>query len=234
MYIVKYKQRGNIMKQLIGIILLSVFVAFAEEDMRNGTGFFVNSDYLITAYHVVDSFEHKCYYDIKNDTCYKIHMVDYDLDADIALMALDETPVEMPMVCSLEHDALPNGETLTSYGYTQPFVNPNVTVVQMRIRMQYRSDGNYSYYRTSGLLQGGMSGGPNFTRDGRIGGMNKSISLVEQNTSNLVKSTEVVRMLRRNGVTEYPNTKNVKKCAISILNSVDDFKSAQFNWGGAK
>lgn len=155
-------QGSNIMKQLIGIILLSVFAAFAEEDMRNGTGFFVNSDYLITAYHVVDSFEHKCYYDIKNDTCYKIHLVDYDLDADIALMALDEKPVEMPMVCSLEHDALPNGERLTSYGYTQPFVNPNVTVVPLRIRMQYRSDGNYSYYRTSGLLEGGMSGGPNF------------------------------------------------------------------------
>ena len=76
-----------------------------------------------------------------------------------------------------------------------------------------------------------MSGGPNFTKDGRIGGMNKSVSLMEQNTSNLVKSTEVIRMLRKNGVIEYPNTKNVKKCAISILNSVEDFKSAQFNWG---
>ena len=52
---------GNIMKQLIGIIHLSFFMAFAEEDMHNGTGFFVNSDYLITAYHVVDEFEHKCY-----------------------------------------------------------------------------------------------------------------------------------------------------------------------------
>ena len=219
------------MKQLIGIILLSFFMAFAEEDMRNGTGFFVNSDYIITAYHVVDDFEHKCYYDIKNDTCYKIHMVDYDLESDLALLKLDEEPVAMPMVCSLEHDELPNGEKLTSYGYTQPFVNPNLTVVPMRIRMQYRYDGNYSYYRTSGIIEYGMSGGPNFTRDGRIGGMNKSVSLMEQNTSNLVKSTEVVRMLRRNGVTEYPNTKNVEKCAISILNSVEDFKSAQFNWG---
>lgn len=76
-----------------------------------------------------------------------------------------------------------------------------------------------------------MSGGPNFTRDGRIGGMNKSVSLMEENTSNLVKSTEVVRMLRRNGVAEYPNTKNVEKCAISILNSFDGFKSAQLKWG---
>lgn len=219
------------MKQLIGIILLSVFVAFAEQDMHNGTGFFVNSEYLITAYHVVDEFEHKCYYDIKNDTCYKMHIVDYDLDADIALMELDEEPVEMPMVCGLEHAELPNGERLTSYGYTQPFVNPNLTVVPMRIRMQYRYDGNYSYYRTSGIIEYGMSGGPNFTSDGRIGGMNKSVSLMEQNTSNLVKSTEVIRMLRKNGVIEYPNTKNVKKCAISILNSVEDFKSAQFNWG---
>ena len=219
------------MKQLIGIILLSFFVAFAADDMRNGTGFFVNRDYIITAYHVVETFEHKCYYDIKNDTCYQAHLVDYDLESDIALLKLDEVPIAMPMVCSLEHNELPNGENLTSYGYTQPFINPNLTVVPMRIRMQYRYDGNYSYYRTSGIIEFGMSGGPNFTRNGRIGGMNKSVSLMEENTSNLVKSTEVVRMLRRNGVAEYPNTKNVEKCAISILNSFEGFKSAQLKWG---
>ena len=75
-----------------------------------------------------------------------------------------------------------------------------------------------------------MSGGPNFTRDGRIGGMSKSI-IVEENTSNVVKSTELVRILRRNGVTEYPNTKNVKKCVISILSSNSEFKSARQKWG---
>ena len=69
-------EKGDIMKQLIGIILLSFFVAFAADDMRNGTGFFVNRDYIITAYHVVETFEHKCYYDIKNDTCYQVHLVD--------------------------------------------------------------------------------------------------------------------------------------------------------------
>ena len=37
-------------------------------------------------------------------------------------------------------------------------------------------------------------------------------------------------MLTRNGVTEYPNTKNVKKCVISILNSLDEFKSAKLAW----
>ena len=218
------------MKNFVILILSFIAMAFAEEDMRNGTGFFVNSDYIITAYHVVDDFEHKCYYDIKNDTCYKIHMVDYDLESDLALLKLDEEPVAMPMVCSLEHDELPNGEKLTSYGYTQPFVNPNLTVVPMRIRMQYRYDGNYSYYRTSGIIEYGISGGPNFTRDGRIGGMSKSI-IAEENTSNLVKSTEVVRMLRKNGVAEYPNTRNVEKCVISVLSSHEEFKSAYLKWG---
>lgn len=219
------------MKQLIGIILLPFFVAFAEDDMRNGTGFFVNSDYIITAYHVVENFEHKCYYDIKNDTCYQVHLVDYDLESDLVLLKLDEVPVAMPMVCCLAHSELPIGERLTSYGFPDPFIDHDLTIIPMSIRMQYRYDGNYSYYRTSGIIEYGMSGGPNFTRNGRIGGMNKSVSLMEENTSNLVKSTEVVRMLRRNGVTEYPNTKNVKKCAISILNSVEVFKSAQLKWG---
>lgn len=135
------------------------------------------------------------------------------------------------MVCRIVHYELPIGEKLTSYGYPEPFIDNNLTIVPLNIRKQYRYDGNYNYYRMSGKIVFGMSGGPNFTRDGRIGGMSKSISLMERNTSNLVKSTEVVWLLRKNGVNEYPNTKNVKKCVISILNSVELFKSAHTNWG---
>ena len=186
------------MKQLIGIILLSFFVAFAEEDMRNGTGFFVNSDYIITAYHVVDDFEHKCYYDIKNDTCYQVHLVDYDLESDLVLLKLDEVPVAMPMVCCLAHSELPIGERLTSYGFPNPFIDHDLTIIPMSIRIQYRYDGNYNYYRMTGTLVIGMSGGPNFTKNGRIGGMSKSISNMERNASNLVKSTEIIRLLRMN------------------------------------
>lgn len=219
------------MKQLIGIILLSVFMAFAEEDtVHNGTGFFVNRDYIVTAYHVVEGYEHTCYYDMKNDTCYQAHLVDYTIDSDLALLKLDEDPVEMPMVCRLVHSELPIGERMTSYGYPEPFVEPDATVIPMRIRLLYRYDGNESYYRMTGTLRYGMSGGPNFTNDGRIGGMNKSISLMEQNTSNLVKSTEVVRMLRKNGVREYPNTKNVKKCVISVLSTHEGFTTANMKW----
>ena len=219
------------MKQLIGIILLSFFVAFAADDMRNGNGFFVNSDYIITAYHVVETFEHKCYYDIKNDTCYQVHLVDYDLESDLVLLKLDEVPVAMPMVCCLAHSELPIGERLTSYGFPNPFIDHDLTIIPMSIRMQYRYDGNYNYYRMTGTLVIRMSDGPNFTKDGRIGGMSKSISNMERNTSNLVKSTEVVRLLRQNGVREYPNTRNVKKCVISIVNSLKVFKSAHDEWG---
>jgi hypothetical protein len=101
----------------------------------------------------------------------------------------------------------------------------------LNIRLLYRSDGNDSFYRMTGKLRLGMSGGPNFTTDGQIGAMNKSTSTDEQNTSNVVKSTEVIRMLNKNGVKEYPNTKNVKKCVISILNTAEVFKSAHLKWG---
>jgi preprotein translocase subunit Sss1 len=60
--------------------------------------------------------------------------------------------------------------------------------------------------------------------------MSKSI-IAEENTSNLVKSTEVVRLLRKNGVAEYPNTRKVEKCVISILSTNEEFKSAHLKWG---
>ena len=218
------------MIQLIGIIFAFVVIAFAEDDVHCGTGFFVNSEYIVTAYHVVEGYENTCYYDIKNDTCHQVHLVDYTVDSDVAVLKLDEEPLEMPMVCRLAHSELPIGEKLISYGYPEPFVEPELTIIPLSIRMQYRYDGNYNYYRMTGTLRYGMSGGPNFTRDGRIGGMSKSI-IAEENTSNLVKSTEVVRLLRKNGVAEYPNTRNVKKCVISILSTHEEFKSAHLKWG---
>ena len=222
---------GNIIKQLIGIILLFFVMGFADDDMYGGTGFFVNSEYIVTAYHVVEGYENTCYYDIKNDTCHHVHLVDYTVDSDVALLKLDEEPLEMPMVCRIAHSELPIGEKLTSYGYPEPFIDHELTIIPLNIRVLYRYDGNYNYYRMTGTLQFGMSGGPNFTTDGRIGGMSKSISTIEQNTSNLVKSTEVVRLLNKNGVWEYPNTRNVEKCAVSILNSIKVFKSAHDEWG---
>ena len=219
------------MKQLIGIILSFIAMAFAEDHVHAGTGFFVNSKYIVTAYHVVEGYENTCYYDIQNDTCHQVHLVDYTVDSDVAVLKLDEKPLEMPMVCRLAHSELPIGEKLISYGYPEPFVEPELTIIPLNIRLPYRYDGNYDYYRMTGTLRYGMSGGPNFTTDGRIGGMNKSISTNEQNTSNIVKSTEVIRMLNKNGVKEYPNTKNVKKCVISILSTHEEFKSAHLKWG---
>lgn len=222
--------RRIIMIRLIDIILAFAVMASAE-GFHNGTGFFVNSEYIVTAYHVVEDYDYNCYYDIQNDSCYKVHIVDYDKERDIVLLKLDEEPVEMPRVCRIAHSELPVGEKLTSYGYVEPFLDHDLTIIPLSIRMQYRYDGNYSYYRVDGTLQLGMSGGPNFTTDGRIGGVSKSISTMERNTSNLVKSTEVIRFLRKNGVQEYPNTKNVKKCVISIVNSKKVFRSAHEEWG---
>lgn len=207
------------MKKII-VILISLFVGMAFADnMRNGTGFFVNREYIVTAYHVVENFGHTCYYDVERDTCYQAHIVDYDVDKDLVLLKLDEEPENMPMVCRLANNELPVGEKLTSYGYPEPLIEHGLTIIPMNIRVLHRYDGNATFYRMTGLLQYGMSGGPNFTTDGRVGAVSKSVATNERNTSNLIKSTEVLRMMNRNGVVEYPNTKNVRKCAISILNS---------------
>ena len=214
------------------ILTLSLFVGMAAADMRNGTGFFVNSEYIVTAYHVIENFDHTCYYDIENDTCYQVHVVDYDIPKDLVLLKLDEEPDNMPMVCRLAHTELPIGEKLISYGYPDPLIDHDLTIIPMNVSSQYRYDGDANFYRLSGVLRGGLSGGPNFTRDGRVGAVNKSIALNEANTSNVIKSTEVVRMLKRNGVVEYPNTMNVEKCAISILNANYVFRGVHQEWEG--
>lgn len=220
------------MKKIIGIILAVAIMLFAEvrNDMRNGTGFFVNSGYIVTAYHVVENFGNICYYDIGKDTCYRAHLVDYTVGSDLALLKLDDEPVDMPAVCRIEHSELPIGEPMMSYGYPDPLAGGKLSVISLDIRMHYRCDGDTRYYRTNGTIRLGTSGGPTFTRKGKIGGMNKAIALNEMNTSNIVKSTEIVRILKRNGVSEYPNTKNVKKCSVSIINSVDEFKSSRQLW----
>ena len=99
------------MIRLIGIILAFAVMAFGE-GFHNGTGFFVNSEYIVTAYHVVEDYDYNCYYDIQNDSCYKVHIVDYDKERDIVLLKLDEEPVEMPRVCRIAHSELPVGEKL--------------------------------------------------------------------------------------------------------------------------
>lgn len=220
------------MRYLMGFILSIAVISYAgEDDLRNGTGFFVNGAYIVTAYHVVSNFEHACYYDIKNDTCYQVRVVDYEPEPDLALLKLVDVPVEPPSVCRLAHVELPIGEPMMSYGYLEPFLEPWLTTIPVTIRMQYSYGGDYRAYRMTGVLKRGMSGGPNVTRDGRIGGLSKSISLVEENTSNLVKSTEVVRMLKKNGVREYFNSNTGEKCAVSIVNTVYLFRSAKLTWG---
>ena len=41
----------------------------------------------------------------------------------------------------------------------------------------------------------------------------------------------IMEWTNKNGVWEYPNTKNVEKCAISILSTHEEFKSAYLKWG---
>ena len=85
-------KNGNVMKHFVVLILAFAAMTFAE-GFRNGTGFFVNSEYIVTAYHVVEDYDHNCYYDIQNDSCYKVHIVDYDAETDIVLLKLDEVRI---------------------------------------------------------------------------------------------------------------------------------------------
>ena len=44
------------MKHFVILILSFVIMAFVEDNEHNGTGFFVNSEYIVTAYHVVEGY----------------------------------------------------------------------------------------------------------------------------------------------------------------------------------
>ena len=103
------------MKYFVILTLSLVTMAFSA-GFRNGTGFFVNSEYIVTAYHVIEDYEHICYYDIHNDTCYQVYVVDYDMETDIVLLKLYDEHDKLPRVCRIAHTELPVGSKLISYG----------------------------------------------------------------------------------------------------------------------
>lgn len=200
--------------------LLMVFCMNASATYLNGTGVAVNDEYIVSAYHVVEQYGNACYLNRKNNKCHELEIVDFDVDVDLVLLRLKESNKVGLSSCALMRHEADVGDQVKSFGYIKPdYEDYETRTLSSRIRALDNVDGVESFYRISTKLIPGMSGGPLHNADGEIVGLSKSYSLVEKNVSNVIKSTEVMNMLRNNGVRNEASTNMVSRCSVIIVSS---------------
>jgi len=204
-------------------LILVLLVALCNSTFAtyiNGTGVAVNGKYIVSAYHVVEEYGNACYLDLKTNQCHELEIVDFDVDVDLLLLKLKDEDKTNLSACPIMDHEVNVGDRVTSFGYIKPeYKDYETRVLRSRIKAHDNVDGIEYFYRISTKLVPGMSGGPLHNADGEILGLSKSYSLVEKNTSNVIKSTEIMRMLIDNGVRNIASTNIVKRCTLILISS---------------
>lgn len=208
------------------LAMLFALVSFSSGDdieyrFSSGSGAFVNPEYLITAYHVVNNYRrYYCYLDWRDESCYALTLVDYDTAADIALLKLVKKLPWTPAVCCIYEEEVPLNTRIVSYGYHDPFENGYMlTSSGGEIKMHHGYTSGYEFYAVAAHVAAGTSGGPVADTNGYIVGYNHSRYSDDENIGNITKSTEALKLIRRNGVKEAPNTADAGSCAVIVINS---------------
>ena len=205
------------------ILLAFVSISLGEEYQyyfNNGSGAFVNSEYVITAYHVVKKYDNDCYLDVQKEKCYSLTLVDYDEESDIALLKLVKKPARDPFVCSIYDGEVSINTHIVSYGYHNPFASKfKLTSSYGEIKYLHGYTSGYEFYAVNAYVGEGMSGGPVFDTDGYIIGYNHSLYNNIKNIGNITKSTEAMKLIRRNNIEKMPNTDDPSACSVIIISS---------------
>lgn len=205
----------NLIVSLLTFLCMNAFATYI-----NGTGVAVNGKYIVSAYHVVEEYGNACYLDRKTNKCHPLEIVDFDVDADLVLLKVKDNDKKVFSSCSIMPTEINVGDKVTSFGYFKPEYNDYETrILHSKIKALDNVDGVDLFYRISTKLIPGMSGGPLYNSDGEVVGLSKSYSLVETKTSNVIKSTEIMSMLKRNGVKNMTSTNMIQRCTMIIVSS---------------
>lgn len=211
------------MKTIIVMLAMLSVIAFGNE-YHTGTGVAINARYIATAYHVVNTDEYRCYFDQKTHVCHEVEIYAYDKAKDIAILKVRNAYVRLD-ACSLTSGEEFIGSEVTTVGYYRPFYNDmEKSVYVSNIKNKDNFFGDSSMYRIDVKLEYGMSGGPSFNEDGKVIGLSRSISTMEDNTSNIVKSSEIVKLMKMSHVVNIGSTDNMEKCAVILVSSEEKFE----------
>lgn len=162
-----YNQSITIDKYACGIIVLndSVYV---------GSGFvMLKPNYVVTCAHVVDTVRQFYFRVPKKDTTFKLKLIKYDIENDLALLESDFTICNKPLVPDQNFTIQP-GEHIFYLGYDTMKSNAQVTTIQAN-GANVEAIGRFlsgkvmvDYIEFVGVGIPGYSGGPVFNDKGQV------------------------------------------------------------------
>ena len=139
-----------------------------------GTAFFISSDgYLITNHHVVENAK-DITITMHNGVEFKAKLIGYDAKGDLAVLKIDEPKVKFPFVEFGDSDKVRLGDVVLAIGSPFGFKG---SVTQGIVSGKTRSLDNSvdEFIQIDASINMGNSGGPTFTLDGKVIGINTMI-----------------------------------------------------------
>ena len=139
-----------------------------------GTAFFISSDgYLITNHHVVENAK-DITITMHNGVEFKAKLIGYDAKGDLAVLKIDEPNVKFPYVEFGDSDKVRLGDVVLAIGSPFGFKG---SVTQGIVSGKTRALDNSvdEFIQVDASINMGNSGGPTFTLDGKVIGINTMI-----------------------------------------------------------
>jgi S1-C subfamily serine protease len=138
-----------------------------------GTAFAISPHHLVTNWHVVVLDTEPDLVSRSGDRTLNGHVIGLQKQPDLALIEVDE-----PLPQYLEWDptgSLSEGQELVAIGYPRP--QGNFTVTQLRISSFEQEGDLRSGILAFGAVDRGNSGGPSFSLDGKVAGINTRVNI---------------------------------------------------------
>jgi S1-C subfamily serine protease len=138
-----------------------------------GTAFAISPTHLVTNWHVVVSDTEPTLVSRDGSRTLQGHVIGMQQEPDVALIQVDEP---LPMYVDWAPTAeLSEGQELVAVGFPRPQIN--YTVTQLHISSFEMAADQRSGILVFGAIDRGNSGGPSFTLDGRVAGINTKVNI---------------------------------------------------------
>lgn len=215
-------------KFVIAIVILFCGVAMAAPNrFTSGTGVVVNRNYIVTASHLVHDRPYTCLYEASTGECHPVEVIADEPDADMAIVRIGNKRGNLHLgACAVMKDEVPVGTKVYTYRYPEPFSRKDFSQYHKISRVKDLDNylGDERMYRINVQLPEGYSGGPSFDSQGRVIGISRSYSLVEDNVSNIIKSTEVLKPMKKVHIPNIGLSENSDNCAVIVVSSKEKFE----------